>query len=397
MSIEKAIQDIKAGKMVIVVDDEKRENEGDLVCAAQKVTPEIINFMTKFGRGLVCAPLESKRLDELLIDDMVIKNTENTGCCFTVSVDYKFNTTTGISAYDRALTIQKLVDKKSKPQDFLRPGHIFPLRARDGGVLERAGHTEAAVDLAKLAGLYPAGVICEIMSDDGGMAKLNELEKFAKKYKMEIVKIDQLIAYRMMHENVVTQVQKVNFPTDFGIFKLAVFENNITKENALAIIKGNISGKENVLARIHSSCETGDIFHSQRCDCGDQLGGALKKIDQKGEGVLLYLHQEGRGIGLVNKIKAYALQEKGYDTVDANVKLGFDKDLRDYFFASQIFKLLKVKSLDLMTNNPAKIEGLKKYGIKVSKRTELEIAPKSSNEKYMKTKKEKMGHMLKKI
>jgi 3,4-dihydroxy 2-butanone 4-phosphate synthase/GTP cyclohydrolase II len=397
MNIEKAIKEIKAGKMIIITDDARRENEGDLVCAAEKASPEIINFMMKFGRGLICAPLKSKRLDELFISDMASKNTETTGCCFTVSVDYRFDTTTGVSAYDRALTIQKLADKKSKPQDFLRPGHVFPLRAKDGGVLERAGHTEAAVDIAELAGLVPAGVICEIVNDDGTMAKGAELKKFAKKHKLEIVEIADLIKYRLSHSRIATEVQRVNFPTDFGHFKLAVFENDITKENALAIIKGNIKGKENVLARIHSSCETGDIFHSQRCDCGDQLGGALRKIDETGQGVLLYLHQEGRGIGLVNKIKAYKLQEEGYDTVEANIKLGFNQDLRDYFFASQILKCLGVKSLNLMTNNPAKVNGLKNYGIKISNRTAIEIMPKNSNKHYLKAKKEKMGHMLKKV
>jgi 3,4-dihydroxy 2-butanone 4-phosphate synthase/GTP cyclohydrolase II len=397
MNMKKIIKDIKDGKMIIVVDNPNRENEGDLLCAAEKITPEKINFMAKFGRGLICVPMKGDRLDKLNIKDMVEKSTERKGCRFTVSVDYKIGTTTGISAYDRALTVKKLIDEKSKPQDFMQPGHIFPLRAKDSGVLERAGHTEAAVDLAELAGLYPAGVICEIMRDDGKMAKMPDLIKFAKKHHLEILSIDDLIKYRRINESSVKEVVRVNFPTEFGNFKLAVFEDTITKENALALIKGDISGKRKLLTRIHSSCETGDIFHSARCDCGKQLAAALRNIENKGTGVLLYLHQEGRGIGLVNKIKAYALQEKGMDTVEANIALGFASDLRDYYFASQIFKSLNIKSLDLMTNNPSKINALKSYDIKVEKRTPIEIAPVETDKDYLKTKKQKMGHILKEV
>jgi 3,4-dihydroxy 2-butanone 4-phosphate synthase/GTP cyclohydrolase II len=394
-TIESAVKDIKAGKPVIIVDDPGRENEGDIVVAAQKITPQLINFMTKYARGLVCVPMKRERLEELDIDNMVEKPTEKKGCSFTVSVDYRIGTTTGISAYDRAITVKKLIDKTSKAKDFARPGHMFPLSYKKGGVLVRSGHTEAAVDLAELAGLYPAGVICEIMNEDGTMARMSDLVKFAKKYKLKIATIVDLINYRRRTENFVKEVVAVDFPTRYGNFKMILFEDIITKEAHLAIVKGNVKNKKNVLVRVHSSCETGDIFHSLRCDCGDQLEAALKAIEQKGQGVLLYMHQEGRGIGLVNKLKAYHLQEKGLDTVEANAALGFQSDLRDYGIGAQILSELGIKSINLMTNNPKKIVGLEGYGLKITKRIPVEINPTKSNKRYLKTKKEKMGHILK--
>lgn len=394
-TIENAIKDIKTGKPVIVVDDPGRENEGDIVIAAQKVTPQIVNFMTKYARGLICVPMKRERLKKLEIKDMVEKPTEKKGCSFTVSVDYKTGTTTGISAYDRAITVKKLIDKTAKAKDFARPGHMFPLSYKEGGVLVRSGHTEAAVDLARLAGLYPAGVICEIMNDDGTMARMPNLVKFAKKHKLKIVTIADLINYRRRTENFVKEIVSVDLPTRYGNFKMTLFEDTLTKEAHLAVVKGDVKNKKNVLVRVHSSCKTGDIFHSLRCDCGDQLETALKAIEQKGEGVLLYMHQEGRGIGLVNKLKAYHLQEKGLDTVEANLALGFPSDLRDYGIGAQILSELGIKSIDLMTNNPKKIVGLEGYGLKIAKRISVEISPTKANKKYLKTKKEKMGHMLK--
>jgi len=396
-SIESAIKDIKAGKFVIVVDDPDRENEGDLVCSAQKTTPAMINFMTKFARGLICVPMTHKRLSELAIENMVDNPTEKKGCSFTVSVDYKIGTATGISAYDRAKTVNKLADKAAKVADFARPGHIFPLRYKEGGVLVRTGHTEAAVDLMKLAGLEPAGVICEIMNENGTMSRMPDLIKFSKKHNIKIITIAELVHYRRETENLVKEIVSVNLPTKYGEFKLALFEDSVTKENHLAIIKGNVSGKTNVLTRVHSSCETGDIFHSLRCDCGDQLVAALKAIEKAGTGVVLYMHQEGRGIGLANKLKAYELQEKGFDTVEANVALGFAPDLRDYGIGAQILAELGIKSINLMTNNPRKIVGLEGYGLKIAKRVPLEIHPTKSNKRYLKTKKTKMGHILKTV
>ncbi|MCL2799798.1 MAG: bifunctional 3,4-dihydroxy-2-butanone-4-phosphate synthase/GTP cyclohydrolase II [Endomicrobia bacterium] len=396
-SVESAIKDIKAGKMVIVVDDPGRENEGDLICSAQNITPESINFMTKYARGLICAPMKNDRLEELEIENMVEKPTEKKGCSFTVSVDYRIGTTTGISAYDRALTVKKLIDKTVKPGDFTRPGHIFPLRYKDGGVLVRAGHTEAAVDLMELAGLYPAGVICEIMNEDGTMARMPDLLKFAKKHSLKIITIEELIHYRRETEKLIKEVVSVDFPTKYGHFKLALFEDSITKDTHVAIIKGEIKGKKNVLTRVHSSCETGDVFHSLRCDCGEQLEAALRAIEKAGQGVVLYMHQEGRGIGLANKLKAYHLQEKGMDTVEANIALGFAPDLRDYGIGAQILSEFGMKSINLMTNNPRKIVGLEGYGLKISKRVPLEIKPTVSNKRYLKTKKEKMGHILKAV
>jgi len=395
-SVEDVVEDIKAGKMAIVIDDPGRENEGDLVCAAEKASPETVNFMAKYGRGLICAPTKHEQLEKLEIKNMIENPTEKKGCSFTVSIDYKIGTTTGISAYDRSITIRKLIDETAKAEDFARPGHVFPLRYKDGGVLVRAGHTEAAVDLAELAGLYPAGVICEVMNDDGTMARIPELTKFAQKHKLKIITIEELINYRRLTKNTVSETVNVNFPTKHGDFRLVLFEDTTTKDCHLAVVKGDVKGKSGVLVRVHSSCETGDIFHSLRCDCGDQLETALKLIEQAGRGIVLYMHQEGRGIGLANKIKTYSLQEKGMDTVEANMALGFAPDLRDYKTSAQILSKLGVKSINLMTNNPQKITSLKESGLQV-KRIPLEINPTKSNKNYLRAKKEKMGHMLKTV
>jgi 3,4-dihydroxy 2-butanone 4-phosphate synthase/GTP cyclohydrolase II len=400
-AIEEVLKDIKNGKMVVVVDDPGRENEGDLVCAAEKVTPEIINFMTKYGRGLVCVPVNGKTLDRLEIDVVErkhgIKTNDKISCAFTESIDYKKGTTTGISAYDRAKTIKAITSNKSVADDFVRPGHIFPLRYREGGVLVRAGHTEASVDLARLAGLDSSAVICEIMKDDGTMARLNDLILFAKKHKLKIVTVADLIKYRRQNEKLVKEMVSVNFPTKFGNFKLSLFEDTIKKESHLAIIKGDVKNKKNVLVRVHSSCETGDIFHSLKCDCGEQLENALRMIEKEKTGVVLYMHQEGRGIGLLNKLRAYKLQEEGLDTVEANVALGFEPDLRDYGIGAQILCELGISSIRLMTNNPRKIVGLQGYGLKVNKRVQIEVPPNSINKRYLKTKKDKMGHKLEKV
>ncbi len=396
-SVGDAVKDIKEGKVVIAVDDPGRENEGDLICAAEKTSPEIINFMAKYARGLICVPMKHERLEELEIKNMLEKPTEKKGCSFTVSVDYKIGTTTGISAYDRSVTVKKLIDKTAKSEDFARPGHIFPLRCKEGGVLVRRGHTEAAVDLVRLAGLYPAGVICEIMNNDGTMARMPDLVKFAKKHGLHITTIEELVNYRRRTEKLISEIVNVDLPTRYGDFKLVLFEDLITKDSHIAVVKGVVKNRRNVLVRVHSSCETGDIFHSLRCDCGDQLETALKAVGKAEQGVVLYIHQEGRGIGLANKLKAYRLQEKGMDTVEANKALGFGPDLRDYGIGAQMLSELGIKSINLMTNNPGKINGLESYGLKVTKRVPLEISPSKSNEKYLKTKKEKMGHILEKI
>jgi len=394
-SVEEAIQDIKEGKIIIVVDDEDRENEGDFVMAAEKVTPEAINFMAKNGRGLICMPCTPERLDELEIPAMVYNNTSEQGTAFTVSIGAKGKITTGISARDRAVTIQTVVDPKSRPEDISMPGHVFPLRARRGGVLQRAGHTEAAVDLARLAGLFPAGVICEIMNEDGTMARLPQLLEVAKKHNLKIISVADLIKYRRRNEKLVKRIAEVNLPTKFGVFKAIGYRSILDGKEYFALVKGDVDGQENILVRVHSECLTGDIFHSLRCDCGDQLEAALEMIDKEGRGVFLYiLGHEGRGIGLLNKLRAYELQESGRDTVQANNDLGFPADLRDYGMGAQILADLGLSSIRLMTNNPKKIVGLEGYGLTVTERVPIQVKPTVYNIHYLQTKKEKLNHIL---
>ncbi|MDR1928656.1 MAG: GTP cyclohydrolase II [Endomicrobium sp.] len=396
-SVENAVKDIKDGKMIIVINDSDAENVGDLVCSSEKITPTIINFMTKYARGTIYISMKHDRLEELGIKNMVEISTQKNRCSFTVSVDYKIGTT-GISAYDRAITIKKLITKNSKEHDFFKPGHVFPLKYKEGGVLIRSGHTEAAVDLVVIAGLYPSGVICTIMNDDGLILKNKELLKFSRKHNLNLITIKELISYRCCSEKNIEKIVKVDFPTKFGKFKLILFKDVITKTSHIALIKGNVESQKNILVRVHSSCETGDALHSLRCDCGTQLSLAMETINKKGIGVILYMHQEGRGIGLTNKLKAYHLQEKkGMDTVAANIALGFNPDLRDYRIAAQILLYLGIKNINIMTNNPKKVKELEKYGLKIVKRIAIEVNSTKYNEKYLKTKKEKMGHILQKI
>ena len=392
-TVEQAIEDIKYGRMVVVVDDEDRENEGDLIVAAATVKPEDINFMAKYAKGLICTPIDGKRLDELNIGQMVVNNTDNHETAFTVSID-AYNTDTGISAFERCQTIKLLLDPKARPSSFRRPGHVFPLRSVEGGVLRRTGHTEATTDLARLAGFYPAGLCCEIMADDGHMMRTPELKEFAKKHGLNIITVKSLIEYRKRTESFVKQVADVDFPSRYGHFRIKAYESTLDGKCHIAVVKGDVEGKKNVLVRVHSECLTGDALGSLRCDCGDQLAIALKNIEKEGEGVVLYMRQEGRGIGLANKMRAYELQDKGADTVEANVELGFAPDLRDYGIGAQILSDLGLTSIRLMTNNPAKRAGLEGYNLEIVERVPLVVKANKFDKRYLSVKKVKMGHLL---
>lgn len=396
-TIEEAIEDISKGKMIILVDDEDRENEGDLCMAAEKITPEAINFMAKYGRGLICLSLTPQRVAELKLPMMVEDNTSSFGTAFTVSIEAKKGVTTGISAHDRAHTILTAINPQTKPEDLARPGHVFPLRAKPGGVLQRAGQTEGSVDLARLAGLYPAGVICEIMNDDGTMARVPQLMEFSKRHNLKIVTIKDLIQYRMRTERFVKRVATVQMPTDYGDFIAVAFSNDVDPNIHIALVKGEIKPEDSILVRVHSECLTGDVFGSKRCDCGEQLHRAMEMISKEGKGIILYMRQEGRGIGIANKLRAYELQDKGLDTVEANIQLGFKPDLRDYGIGAQILVDLGVRKIRLMTNNPKKIIGLEGYGLKIVERVPIESKPHAKNIVYLKTKKKKLGHLLENV
>ncbi len=393
-SVEEVIQDVKDGKFVIVVDDEDRENEGDLIMAAEKITDEAINFMAIHGRGLICMPVTGERLDELHIPMMVQDNTSNFNTAFTISVEAKHGTSTGISAADRARTVKVLIDPKTRPEDLVMPGHTFPLRAREGGVLVRAGQTEAAVDLARLAGLYPAGVVCEIMNEDGTMARMPQLEVIAKQFDIKISSVADLIAYRRRHEKLVQRVAEAKLPTTYGEFTAVAFKSDVDPDEHLALVMGDISTDEPVLVRVHSECLTSDVFGSLRCDCGEQLAQAMRSINKEGRGVLLYMKQEGRGIGLHNKLRAYELQDNGLDTVEANLSLGFEPDLRDYGIGAQILVDLGLHEIRFLTNNPKKIVGFEGYGLKVVEQVPIIIPPNPHNLHYLETKQNKLGHIL---
>ena len=396
-SIEDAIEDVKQGKLIVIVDDDDRENEGDLMIAAEKCSPEVVNFMAKYGRGLICLTLTEQRTAQLGLPMMVQENQAQFGTPFTVSIDAKNGITTGISAADRAKTIEVTMDPEATQYDLVMPGHIFPLRARDGGVLVRAGQTEGSVDMARLAGLKPAGVICEIMNDDGTMARVPELSKFVKKHKIKMITIKDLMEYRLNSETLVEQVAATQLPTDFGEFMAVAFRNKLIDQVHIALVKGELKPDEPTLVRVHSQCLTGDVFGSHRCDCGEQLAQALNMIEKEGRGVLLYLYQEGRGIGILNKLKAYELQDKGHDTVQANAELGFKPDLRDYGIGAQILRALGLGKIRIMSNNPRKIVGLEAYSLNMVERVPIEVKPKKHNIKYLKTKQDKMGHLIKNV